>query len=83
MHAAAEQDPARIGELLVEQIYSPVQWTRCIQAVAGMGAVKIVECGPGKVLSGLNRRIDKGLESFNLEQPEDLEAAASELSGGK
>jgi [acyl-carrier-protein] S-malonyltransferase len=81
VHALVEQDPLRISELLVEQIYSPVQWTSCIQSVAALGVSKFVECGPGKVLSGLNRRIDKGLESFSLEDPDDLEAAASTLSG--
>ena len=42
---------------------SPVQWTRCVQTMAG-AARHIVECGPGKVLSGLSRRIDKSLRVF-------------------
>lgn len=79
VHAATESDPERIRALLVEQIYSPVQWTRCIQAIAGNGATRIVECGPGKVLSGLNRRIDKTMLSYSLEEPEALTATREEL----
>jgi len=81
VHAAAETDPARIRSLLVEQIYSPVRWTACVQAMLGAGANRFVECGPGKVLSGLNRRIDKSLESFNLEEVEDFNTALSALNG--
>jgi [acyl-carrier-protein] S-malonyltransferase len=72
VNAATESDPARIRELLVEQIYSPVQWTRCVETIAATGVADIVECGPGKVLSGLNRRIDKSLQSYSLEEPDDL-----------
>lgn len=79
VHAAAESEPERIRSLLVEQIYSPVQWTRCIQAITVGGADKLVECGPGKVLSGLNRRIDKSLASFSLEEPDSLAAALQDL----
>jgi [acyl-carrier-protein] S-malonyltransferase len=72
VNAATESDPTRIRELLVEQIYSPVQWTRCVETIAATGVADIVECGPGKVLSGLNRRIDKSLQSYSLEEPDDL-----------
>lgn len=79
VHAATESDPGKIRELLVEQIYSPVLWTDCIRNIMGTGAHHIVECGPGKVLSGLNRRIDKGLRSYSLEEPDALMAATGEL----
>lgn len=72
VNGKSETDPSKIRDLLVEQIYSPVQWVQCVQALAAAGAVRLVECGPGKVLSGLNRRIDKSLESFNIESPEAL-----------
>lgn len=72
VHAQPETDPVKIRELLVEQISSPVQWTSCVQAIAGGGVQRLVECGPGKVLSGLNRRIDKSLTSFNIEEPDDF-----------
>ena len=80
VHARTEQNPERIRELLVEQIYSPVRWTGCVQAMAAAGAHNIVECGPGKVLSGLSRRIDKSLTSFSLEEPESLSQAVAELA---
>ena len=80
VHAATEADPEKIRALLVRQIYSPVRWTDCVKTMAGLGVHRIVECGPGKVLSGLNRRIDKSLESFALEEPESLEVAAAALA---
>ncbi|MEH6636461.1 MAG: ACP S-malonyltransferase [Halioglobus sp.] len=80
VHAATETDPQKIRDLLVEQIYSPVQWTRCVRAIVAAGASRVVECGPGKVLSGLNRRIDKSLQSYSLEQPDALLATLGELN---
>ena len=80
VHARSESDPEKIRGLLVEQIYSPVQWTRCVQAMAGDGVTSIVECGPGKVLSGLNRRIDKSLQSFSLEDPDALASTLEALN---
>ena len=79
VHAETETDPVRIRALLVEQIYSPVQWTACVQKMAGAGIQRLVECGPGKVLSGLSRRIDGELEGFNIEQPDALAAAVADL----
>ena len=79
VNAATESDPDSIRALLVEQIYSPVQWTRCVEAIAASGVTDIVECGPGKVLSGLNRRIDKSLLSYSLEEPEQLVATLETL----
>lgn len=79
VNAAVEPDPAKIRTLLVEQIYSPVQWTTCMRTIIEMGAQHIVECGPGRVLSGLSRRIEKTLACYSLEEPEALLAAASEL----
>ena len=80
VNAATESDPDRIRALLVEQIYSPVQWTGCVAAIAAAGVVDIVECGPGKVLSGLNRRIDKTLRSHSLEQPDELASTLQALT---
>jgi [acyl-carrier-protein] S-malonyltransferase len=79
VHARTESEPEKIRALLVEQIYSPVQWTSCVQEMTGAGVTQVVECGPGKVLSGLNRRIDKSLSSFSLEEPEALAATLQEL----
>ena len=77
--AEVHSDPEQIRHLLVEQIYSPVKWTSCIQAIIDSGANHLVECGPGKVLSGLNRRIDKSLKCYSLEEPEALLEAVATL----
>ena len=79
VHAATESNPEKIRSLLVEQIYSPVQWTGCVQSMIDAGVQQVVECGPGKVLSGLNRRIDKSLHSYALEEPDALQAGVTEL----
>ena len=50
-----------------------------MQCMAKRGAMYIVECGPGKVLSGLNRRIDRSFESFNIEAPQGLASALESL----
>lgn len=69
VHARAEADPEQIKKLMVEQIYSPVRWTACVQAMAADGTEQLLECGPGKVLAGLAKRIDRGLSAFNIEVP--------------
>ena len=79
IHAQTESDPEKIRNLLIEQIYSPVQWTGCVLAIVKAGASHLVECGPGKVLTGLTRRIDKSLQCHSLELPEEFMAAAAEL----
>lgn len=79
VHAKTESDPERIRELLIAQIYSPVQWTNCVQTIVQTGTMHIVECGPGKVLGGLCRRIDKSLHCYSIEDPESLAATAMEL----
>ncbi|WP_334078902.1 ACP S-malonyltransferase [Microbulbifer sp. M83] len=76
VHARRELDPAAIKSLMVEQIYSPVRWTACVQAMAADGAEQLVECGPGKVLAGLAKRIDRGLTAMNIETPAQLSEAA-------
>jgi len=80
VHARTESDPEKVRELLIEQIYSPVQWTACVQAMVGAGTNTLVECGPGRVLAGLAKRIDKSLQCHSLEQPDALLAAVAELA---
>jgi [acyl-carrier-protein] S-malonyltransferase len=79
VNAKSENDPEKIRALLVEQISSPVMWTNCIQAITEEGIRHIVECGPGSVLSGLSRRIDKTLQSYTLDEPDALFATATEF----
>ena len=64
-----------IRDALVRQLYLPVRWTACMQALAARGATRVGECGPGKVLSGLAKRIDKTLEARALGTAADFDAA--------
>jgi [acyl-carrier-protein] S-malonyltransferase len=64
-----------IQDALVRQLYLPVQWTGCVQALAARGVVHLCECGPGKVLTGLAKRIDKALDARALGTPADFDAA--------
>src|SRR6185312_4000393 len=63
---------------LQRQLYLPVRWTECVQALAAGGATRIAECGPGKVLAGLIKRIDKSIEARPLGDPAQLDAARAE-----
>jgi [acyl-carrier-protein] S-malonyltransferase len=71
--------PAAIREALVKQLHTPVYWAATVRTMIGAGATRIVECGPGKVLTGLNRRIDKNrdLKMLALEDPASLDEALS------
>ncbi|MEO7072794.1 MAG: ACP S-malonyltransferase [Rhodanobacter sp.] len=70
---------AEICRALQRQLYQPVRWTECVQALAAAGSTQIVECGPGKVLCGLVRRIDKSLATHSLGTPAEMEAARGAL----
>ncbi|MEO8746357.1 MAG: ACP S-malonyltransferase [Rhodanobacter sp.] len=63
---------------LQRQLYRPVRWTECVRALAAGGATRVVECGPGKVLSGLIKRIDSKLATRAIAAPADLDAALAE-----
>lgn len=76
VHAKTESDPDKIKRLMVEQIYSPVRWVECVQAMVAHGVTVTVECGAGKVLGGLNKRIDGSLTCLATETPADLAKAA-------
>jgi [acyl-carrier-protein] S-malonyltransferase len=82
--AAAHVDPEEIRDNLERQLYSPVQWVRTVQAMAALGITRIIEAGPGKVLAGLNRRIDRNLGHAAVQDPASLDAAlAGNTSGGR
>ncbi|HUN90814.1 MAG TPA: ACP S-malonyltransferase [Burkholderiaceae bacterium] len=63
---ASEAAPERIRDALARQAARPVRWVEVIQAMARAGVTHVVECGPGRVLSGLTRRIDNRLESLSI-----------------
>jgi [acyl-carrier-protein] S-malonyltransferase len=74
---APHQEPAQIRAHLSQQLSKPVQWWATVRAIAKEGVGQMVECGPGKVLTALNRRIEKrpGLEFMALEDPASIDAA--------
>ena len=76
--AAAHDSVDAIRDALVRQLYLPVQWTRCVEALAARGATRIAECGPGKVLAGLAKRIDKSLDARAIGGVGDFETALEE-----
>src|SRR4051812_16969743 len=72
---AIESDPERIKDALVRQAYSPVRWVEVVRRMSASGVTHIVECGPGKVLAGLTKRIDGAVQSFALADRASLEQA--------
>ena len=76
---AAENDPAKIKQLMVEQITAPVPWTQTVEMMVEMGVSTTIECGPGRVLSGLNKRINREINSLNIESPEALQEAVAQV----
>jgi [acyl-carrier-protein] S-malonyltransferase len=64
-----------IRQRMIQQITAPVPWVACVQAMAKAGATKMVECGPGKVLAGLGKRIDASIEMVNIDSLASLHAA--------
>ena len=74
-------DPAAICDALVRQAWHPVRWVETIQAMKAQGVTHVVECGPGKVLAGLVKRIDSDLVGMSITDPASLEAALAALQG--
>ena len=76
---STETDAARIKDALVRQLFSPVRWTETIEAVANAGVEFEVEMGPGKVLSGLVKRIDKRVDGAAINDPASLQDILAKL----
>ncbi|STQ75018.1 ACP S-malonyltransferase [Grimontia hollisae] len=72
---AIETDPAAIKDALVRQLYGPVRWTEGCEKMANDGVELLLEMGPGKVLTGLAKRIDQRLNAVAVNDPASLEAA--------
>jgi len=70
---AEHDEPDAIRSALVAQLHSPVRWTESVRKITGSGIMKLAECGPGRVLSGLGRRIERGAQWTALEQPGAIE----------
>lgn len=74
-------EPSAIKQALTEQLYQPVRWVETIEYMSKQGITKIVECGPGKILCGLIRRIDRQIETCPVYDPESLDKALSIVNG--
>ena len=74
-------NPDEIRDALMRQLYSPVLWVQCVQAIAAQGVKTVIECGPGRVLGGLIKRIDKSLALGSLHDPAGLQQALALTRG--
>ncbi|MFT3777455.1 MAG: ACP S-malonyltransferase [Ottowia sp.] len=79
---AAESDPGRIRDALYRQAFGPVRWVECVRRIKAMGVAAVVECGPGKVLAGMTKRIDAELIGAALVDPATLAEVKTLLNGG-
>ncbi len=77
---ASYNDAAKIKDALVRQLYSPVRWVETVQAFGKQGITHNVECAPGKVLAGLNKRIDTNQQAMAINDGEALKAALAALA---
>ena len=75
-----ETDADRIREALYRQAFGPVRWVECVQAIQAQGLTTLVECGPGKILAGLAKRIDPALTGAPLFDPASLAAVKEMLA---
>ncbi|MNJ41811.1 Malonyl CoA-acyl carrier protein transacylase [compost metagenome] len=78
--AAVAADLDTLKRDLLEQLFKPVRWVECVQTLAANGAVQLVECGPGKVLAGLNKRCADGVNTSNLNTPDAFAATRAALA---
>ncbi|PHV12569.1 ACP S-malonyltransferase [Chitinimonas sp. BJB300] len=76
---AAYTHPSQIRDALARQLFSPVRWVETIQQLQADGVTVVAECGPGKVLAGLNKRIVDGMQSFALTDPAEFESLKATL----
>jgi [acyl-carrier-protein] S-malonyltransferase len=76
-------DSTALRDLLVRQLYRPVRWVETVQAVAAQGIRSAIECGPGKVLTGLNKRIDDNVTTLPVFDPKSLDAALEAIGNAE
>jgi [acyl-carrier-protein] S-malonyltransferase len=73
-------DPIGIKDALIRQAYSPVRWVETIELMAKQGVTHIVECGPGKVLAGMVKRIDGNIKMMNIYDPNSISEVLESVS---
>ena len=78
---SAHSAPEVIRNALKEQLFNPVRWVDSIKFMSDQGVTIFVECGPGRVLIGLNKRIAKNAEHFSIFDPETLNQALEKING--
>lgn len=76
----SHNDAATIKTSLIEQLYQPVRWTETVESMVAEGVTQLVECGPSKVLTGLTKRIDKNVTSFNIDGEATLNEVLTNLA---
>jgi [acyl-carrier-protein] S-malonyltransferase len=79
----AENEPAKVRDALKRQLFCPVRWVDTINAFASQGIQQVVECGPGKVLAGLNKRINRDMTSFTTSDVAGLHKAVGAIQEGE
>jgi len=72
-------DIEQIKRLVIDQVFSPVRWVECVEYLVDHGVSYTLECGPGRVLCGLNKRTHKNLQTLHVETPETLDASITDL----
>jgi [acyl-carrier-protein] S-malonyltransferase len=80
VEAALERDPGKLCEALIRQVTGTVRWVESVRLLMAEGTTHFVEVGPGKVLCGLMRQIDRGQVCLNVEDAASLEKAEQTLS---
>ena len=80
VHGCFEDSPEGIKAAVLKQIYQPVLWVKCVERLCSEGANIFIECGPGSILSGLIRRIDKNIRVYPLHTIDAFESAISAAS---
>jgi [acyl-carrier-protein] S-malonyltransferase len=70
--AALTDEPSRIVDVLARQARSPVRWVEVVRRIAAEGVIDVIECGPGKVLSGFTKRIEPTLQSYSASDRDSL-----------
>ena len=78
---ASFNDPAAIKDALVRQLYGPVRWIETIKALADAGMKHVIECGPGRVLAGLNKRIDDRIQAASIHDQASLDTVKASFNG--
>lgn len=81
VHAELLKDAESIKKEMVEQVFSPVQWERDVRKMLELGVTTFIECGPGKVLTGLVRKIDRSAKTYCVYDEATFEEVVKELKG--